>query len=165
MLAALLFATGIGSFLWHGFRTQTTLVLDFVPGILFLLVFIFSWARRVWGVYGGGVALAGFFGLTYALTFLNGVVERRGPPISVVAATVAFGIVMFLFSVKKFGRVAWLSILTVIVAVVAFIFRTADLSICGLIPFGTHFLWHIFLSGAAYLAILFLAAADDSVKA
>jgi len=118
----------------------------------------------VWGVYGGAAGLVGFFGLTYIFTFLNGVVERRGPPISVVAATVAFGIVLFLFSIKKFGRVAWLSILTVIVAVVAFIFRTADLSVCGLIPFGTHFLWHIFLSGAAYLAILFLVTADDSLK-
>jgi hypothetical protein len=82
----------------------------------------------------------------------------------VVWATVIFGILLFVLSLRKYGRFAWLSILSVIVAVIAFIFRTADLYICELIPFGTHFLWHIFLSGAAYIAILFLAAADDSVK-
>jgi len=164
LLAALLLLTGLGSFLWHGFRTQTALILDVVPGVLFLLVFIYAWARRVWGTYGGAAGLIGFFGLTYIGTLVSGVVERRGPPVSVVWATVFFGILLFVLSLRKYGRFAWLSILSVIVAVIAFIFRTADLYICELIPFGTHFLWHIFLSGAAYIAILFLAAADDSAK-
>jgi hypothetical protein len=38
------------------------------------------------------------------------------------------------------------------------IFRSVDQMACQLIPFGTHFLWHISLSGAAYCCIRFLTA-------
>jgi len=34
--------------------------------------------------------------------------------------------------------------------------RSIDLMMCGIIPFGTHFIWHILLSLAAYLGIVML---------
>ena len=39
-------------------------------------------------------------------------------------------------------------------ALVALTFRTIDLSVCSAIPFGTHFLWHSFLSAAGFLGVL-----------
>jgi hypothetical protein len=41
-------------------------------------------------------------------------------------------------------------------AVAAAVFRSIDLMTCDLIPFGTHFLWHLGLSTAAYLGIVLL---------
>jgi hypothetical protein len=43
-------------------------------------------------------------------------------------------------------------------AMLALTFRTIDGSMCGTIPFGTHFLWHVFLSGGAFLGILGIIA-------
>ena len=34
--------------------------------------------------------------------------------------------------------------------------RSIDLMTCSIIPFGTHFIWHILLSLAAYLGIVML---------
>jgi hypothetical protein len=39
-------------------------------------------------------------------------------------------------------------------AVTALTFRTIDGAVCASVPFGTHFLWHIFLSAAAFLCVL-----------
>jgi hypothetical protein len=41
-------------------------------------------------------------------------------------------------------------------ALLALVFRTADLLVCPYFPLGTHFLWHIFLSLAAFLGVLVL---------
>lgn len=160
VLASLLLATGVGSLLWHGYRTGLTLVFDVVPGVLFLLVFIFVWARRVWGLYGGVASLIGFFAFVWGLTALMGVGERRGPPITVVWATVVGSAILFYATRAKYGKVAWLSMVVVALAIIAFFFRSIDLSVCQYLPFGTHFLWHIFLSTAAFAGVLFLQRLD-----
>src|SRR6185295_17998186 len=46
LLSFFLIATGAGSLLWHGFRTEAFLVLDVLPGALFLLTFTYLWLRR-----------------------------------------------------------------------------------------------------------------------
>jgi hypothetical protein len=43
---------------------------------------------------------------------------------------------------------------TLVTALIALFFRTVDLSVCSWIPFGTHFLWHSFLSGAGFIGVL-----------
>ena len=39
-------------------------------------------------------------------------------------------------------------------ALIGLTFRSIDLAVCSTIPFGTHFLWHSFLSGAGFIGIL-----------
>ena len=36
-------------------------------------------------------------------------------------------------------------------------FRSIDLASCAVVPFGTHFLWHILLSTAAYCCVVLIA--------
>ena len=39
-------------------------------------------------------------------------------------------------------------------ALTGLFFRSIDLAVCGYIPFGTHFLWHSFLSGAGFIGVV-----------
>lgn len=160
VLALLLTATGIGSALWHGFRTPLSLTLDVVPGLLFLLLFVYVWARRVWGVYGASAYLAAFFAGTFTLSWLTQLIMPfRGPPVGVVlAAIVGAGYLIY----RTRDRVLILGILTLASALLAYTFRSIDLYTCSVIPFGTHFLWHVFLSAGAFLGILLIMKLDQT---
>ncbi len=159
-LAILLTATGIGSALWHGLRTPLSLTLDVVPGLLFLLLFVYVWARRVWGVYGASAYLGAFFAGTFALSWLTQLVMPfRGPPVGVVlAAIVGAGYLIY----RTRDRALLLGSLTLLSALFAYTFRSVDLYTCSVIPFGTHFLWHVFLSGGAFLGILIIMKLDQT---
>src|SRR6201999_2433922 len=63
ILLFLLFATGVGSFFWHAFRTRIALAFDAIPGLLFLFVFTGVWIRELWGSRAG---LLGSIGLLAA---------------------------------------------------------------------------------------------------
>lgn len=160
LMATLLVATGVGSFLWHGFRTPLSLALDVIPGLLFLCVFVFAWARRVWGARGGLSFLAAFFGATFVLSWATQLlVPFRGPPVGVVL-TVVGAATYLIYKVRGRG-VTTLAVLTLVFALVAYFFRSIDLYTCEFILFGTHFLWHIFLSTGAFYGILLMLELDS----
>src|SRR5262249_22612375 len=61
LLCFLLLANGIGSLLWHGTRERWALTLDVWPGLVFLLVMVFLWARRVTPLWLSLPVAAGFY--------------------------------------------------------------------------------------------------------
>lgn len=160
-LSTLLVLTGIGSFLWHGFRTPLSLTLDVVPGLLFLLLFVYAWARRVWGVRGSALYLGAFFVSTFLLSWLTQLlVPFRGPPLGVVIT--AIGAAGYLiYKIRGRGATA-LAVMTLVYALIAFFFRSIDLYTCEYLIIGTHFLWHIMLSTAAFYGILLIIELDKT---
>ena len=160
-LAILLTLTGVGSFLWHGYRTPLSLALDVLPGLLFLFLFVYAWARRLMPVAYSVLFLGTFLVLAYALSYaLMALVPVSGPPVGVVAAVVVSAAFLSVLSARRYGSIALVAVLSVAASLSAFGFRTIDLFTCDLIPFGTHFLWHIFLSLGAFLGIVFLVLVD-----
>jgi hypothetical protein len=160
-LATLLTLTGIGSFLWHGLRTPLSLTLDVVPGLMFLLLFVFVWARRIWGTYRSLFFLFGFLVATMGLSYLTQlIVPYRGPPIGVVLAVIGASAYLIVKTRAQYGVVAWWGVASVLLSLVAYFFRSIDLYTCSVIPFGTHFLWHMFLSGGAFVGILLILEID-----
>ncbi len=164
VLLFLLFATGIGSFFWHAFRTRVALAFDALPGTLFLFVFAGLWIRAL---FGGWAGLAGALGLLAAaagsmmLWRLTGIDLTGMPPAVAFApafATIALaGIALVIATGRRFGAdCARLGAFALLSAVTAAVCRSIDLLMCSVIPFGTHFLWHILLSLAAYLGIALL---------
>ena len=166
ILVILLFATGIGSFFWHALRTPTWLVLDWLPGVLFLLVFIFLWLRALYGSLAGFGAMMLVMAAQFAAISVarSQAMAAQGPPSPLVFVPV-FVILLFIgagFVVLTRRRLGLPAALTATIPLglgaLAAVFRSIDRMTCDLVPFGTHFLWHIFLSAAAYRCITFLTA-------
>lgn len=162
-LAVLLTLTGVGSFLWHGFRTPLALTLDVVPGLLFLLLFVYVWARRVWETYRSAFFLATFFVGTFVLSWVTQqIIPFRGPPLGVVAAVLIAAGYLIMKTRKRYGAIALWGGASIGLSLLAFFFRSIDLYTCDVVPFGTHFLWHIFLSTGAFVGILLVQKIDQS---
>jgi hypothetical protein len=159
VLCALLIATGIGSGIWHGFRDRDALFWEVQSGLFFLFAVVFFWARRLWSYLGAAVFLAVFFaGFRFSREYWDraffGIPVQRWVALAplVILAGIALITQTYIYS----RRAALLGGVALVSAIVALTFRTIDLSVCDSIPFGTHFLWHSFLSASGFLGILAL---------
>jgi hypothetical protein len=161
VLLVLLVSVGVGSGLWHGLRTQWALQLDWIPGVLFLLVLTVLWIRQLYGWYAGiggmvamvviSVAGVGYLGKTLAAITPNFFALPLFATVTVV------GIIMVAGSWAKYGRATGLLGVSILAtALAAAFFRSIDLVVCHYVPFGTHFLWHLGLSTAACLGIFLM---------
>ena len=160
LLTLVLFLNGIGSAWWHGFRTPMGLAFDVAPGIIFLFFFTYLWMRKLYGPIAGIAGLLGLIGAVWMSSLVIGSSElpRLFP---VFGSVLVVGALFVAFTYKRFGK--WFAMQGAIVlafALMAAICRTIDLTVCGILPIGTHFLWHILLSTAAYFGIVFLIKLD-----
>lgn len=164
LLLFLLFATGIGSFFWHALRTRVALAFDALPGLLFLFVLAGLWFRAL---FGNLIGVAGALGLialavgTTALWRAYGVGFSGMPPAfafaPAFASIAAVGAFLATETARRYGRdVARPGAFAILSALGAAVCRSIDLLVCDVLPTGTHFLWHILLSLAAYLGIVLL---------
>ena len=56
-LAIFLVLTGLGSVAWHALRTDLTLLLDALPGVIYFVVLLFFWAYYLGGRYFGVIPI------------------------------------------------------------------------------------------------------------
>jgi uncharacterized membrane protein YeaQ/YmgE (transglycosylase-associated protein family) len=148
-LAVLTLLTGLGSVAWHSMRTPTTLLIDWLPGAIYFLILVFFWAYYAAGRYVGvglGLAIAV---LVFFVPFP--VIQQYRLIIIGVLAAIAIGLVVAT-RLKQREAFNW-ALGMVGSAIVAVTLRTLDLSVCDVIPVGTHFFWHIFLGFAAYAGV------------
>jgi hypothetical protein len=118
---------------------------------MFLFFFIFCWARRLWSIPGAVVFLAAFYAGFRLSQPYWGMVQRwvaLAPIVVIASLALIAGTFRISREVAAYGGVALAA------ALIALTFRSIDLAVCSYIPFGTHFLWHSFLSGAGFIGIL-----------
>jgi peptidoglycan/LPS O-acetylase OafA/YrhL len=160
----LLIINGVGSILWHGLRTRWSLTLDWVPAVVFVLLVAVVWARRVgpwWQVaaVGGALLVA-----PLAVRFLD--LGSRWPlrfgATAFVIVALALWLIVRSFAVSR--RAGLLGAGALASAVAALTFRSIDAAACESLGMGTHFLWHMFLSGGAFLCLLTILTLDAEVR-
>ena len=159
VLGALLVATGAGSGMWHGLRERWALAFDVMPGLFFLFGLSFCWAKRLWSIAGAAVLAVAFF-LAFGVS--NALFAGAPRWVSIAPAVVVTGVLLIGQTAMRSKQAAFLGATALAASLTALMFRTIDQEACRYIPFGTHFLWHIFNSGGAYLGILALITLQNA---
>lgn len=148
VLILLVFAIGIGSFLFHTMPNGRTVLADIVPIQLFAFGYFAFALRRYLGA-SGLVTAAGtvaFFGLGLALSWAGRAVLPV--PASGSAGYAAFligifGIAAALPRGPALGRQRKLLILAGVAFAASLTMRSIDFAVCAGLPLGTHWLWHL----------------------
>ena len=143
VLVVILFAIGVGSYLFHTHAQVWAALLDVIPILLFILVYIFAINRDVWefGTWGALGLTAVFFPYAAATVPLFGLL-----PIGGTAGYAPVPLLILIYAVLLRGREPELARGFVIgagILIVSMTMRTIDEPLCELIPMGTHYWWHI----------------------
>ena len=156
-------ATGVGSILWHTTPNSLTFWLDIIPILLFIMAYIWLHTRRVLQLSAPVAALsvAGFLLLTFAAMSVAQVLHGA------LVYTPGLLVVLVLGLLHARAQLAdrYGLLLAAVVYFAALFFRTIDNEVCGSLPIGTHFLWHLLIGSVTYLAMrpLILAVRTPSL--
>jgi hypothetical protein len=150
-LIALVALVGIGSFTFHTLATRGALLLDVGPiGLFIYSYFLFALRRLLilpWVpaivLFAAFVALSAGLAVYVPREFLNG----SAGYLPALAALLAVG---WFARERSAGRAL---LVAAAVFVASLFFRIVDLEVCGALPVGTHFLWHI-LNAVVLYAVL-----------
>lgn len=165
LLVVLLFMTAFGSFAWHGIRTPLTLALDSWSGLAFLISLVGVWAGVLYGRWIGILAAVGFvllaggsfFAGFHVAALLGGALARRLVFVPFFLLVTLFAMVLIRATAARNADAARSGLYVLLCGLAAAVGRTTDLFVCPWLPVGSHFIWHIFLSAAAYLAFVLLS--------
>jgi hypothetical protein len=151
LLAVLMMAIGVGSFLFHTLASRWSELADIIPIALFINVFLLSFLIRAtgrgWlcvgsifaGYHGLGVLLAAYV----PLSVLNGSVVLYGS-----SYLYLVGICLYLYMQKQ--RMYRDVLAAVAIWTLSLTLRSLDMQLCEEVPIGTHFWWHILNSMVLY---------------
>ena len=143
-MVAVLALIGLGSFLFHTHANRLTGLMDVLPILTFILLYIFAATRDVLGARSWLAGLAVLAFLPYAA--LTVPLFRMVPVLGVSAGYLPVPLLIVIYAVLLWprapatarGMTAGAGLL-----LVSLFFRSIDEAVCDAFPLGTHFLWHI----------------------
>ncbi|MBO9449250.1 ceramidase domain-containing protein [Tropicibacter sp. R16_0] len=144
VLAMILGLIGVGSYLFHTHAQVWAAIADVTPILGYILVYIYAVNRHVWGLRMlPALGLTGLF-FPYAAATLP--LFQMVPGLGDSAGYAPVPLLIYIYAVLLRHRAAetarGLAIgATILVASITF--RALDEPICGAVPMGTHFMWHI----------------------
>ena len=165
-LTATLAVIGIGSGLWHTHVAHWSLLADVLPITLFIHIYLIASLRRLFGLSWNMVPLCwlGYMAvqmgaeLFLPASFLNGTIMY--------IPTYATLLVMTAVLLRQHPEYGKVFAMVVAVWTASLFFRTVDLELCDIFPYGTHLMWHILNSFVLYrlLALLVQKARAENTK-
>ena len=144
-------AIGIGSFVFHTVATSWARLLDVLPILIFQLLFLWLYLRRVIALTRptSGLLLAGFLAAANLGRQFPEVLNGSLIYAPALLAIVALG--LYHARTAVIGRFDLLAAAAMLAA--SLFFRTIDNTVCSTFPIGTHFLWHLLNGAVVYLAM------------
>lgn len=144
VLAGILFAIGLGSYLFHTHATAWAAAADVAPIVGFSLAYIFMANRDFWGwpVWAAGLGAVAYIPYTMLLT----PVFEALPFFGISSFYWPLPVLIFAYAVLLRGRhfeTARNLALGAGMLCLSLTARSLDELVCPAVPLGTHFLWHI----------------------
>lgn len=158
VLTGLVFAIGTGSFLFHTIPNRWTLLADVVPIQLFAFGYFAFALRRFLGL-SGAITVAGtlaFLGLALGLSAVGRMVLPAGMAGSAGYAAFLLGLIGVALAMARAPALRDQSRLLALAAgtfAVSLTMRSIDGALCGSLPLGTHWLWHLLNALVLYLLL------------
>lgn len=143
-LSVVLGVIGVGSYLFHTHANRLAALMDVLPILAFILLYVFAATRDLLGARGWWpwVAVAGFFPYAIGAGAALGAVLPLGS--SAGYAPIPPLILAYAWAVGRSApRTGWGMALGAGILILSLTFRTLDGPFCEALPLGTHFLWHI----------------------
>lgn len=143
-MVAVLAAIGVGSWLFHTHANRLTGLMDVLPIVTFILLYVFAASRDFLGLkpWQAGLCTAAFIPYAAATVPLWAMVPGLGSSAGYAPVPVLILAYAALLRQRAPDTARGLAIGAGIL-ILSLTFRTLDEPLCGLIPLGTHFLWHI----------------------
>ncbi len=143
-LAGILFAIGVGSYLFHTHATPWAAALDTTPILLFSLLYIFLANRDFWGwpVWAAALGATAYIPYSFLLTPVFGAL----PFFEISSFYWPLPLLIFAYAVllrRREPTTARNLAIGASILCVSLTARSLDEPLCMSIPLGTHFLWHI----------------------
>jgi hypothetical protein len=143
-LCAILFAIGVGSWLFHTHATAWAALADVAPIVGFILTYIYVANRHFVGLSPGRAALATAAFVPYAALLVPAFGQL--PFFSISAAYWPVPLLIALYALglsRRAPRLARGLGIGAALLTLSLVFRSLDEIVCPALPLGTHFLWHI----------------------
>lgn len=159
LLLASLFAIAIGSALWHTLATRWAALADVLPIGVFINVFLASFLIRIARV---GIAATVAALVVYQLLF---VAVGRWVPATFLSGSLFYapawlGLLGMTLYLRRTGSdLSGRFALALLLLTASLTFRSIDQPLCGPLPIGTHFMWHLLNAVVLYLLLTALMQA------
>ena len=150
LLVAVVVAIGAGSIALHTLATRWALLADVIPILIFQLLWLWLYARRLigWDRLTSAMMLGGYLAITMLVMGLPPVLN--GSLMYLPALIVVLSLGFHHARAERPGRYDLLAAGTVLA--ISLTFRTVDREYCEAFPLGTHFVWHLLNGLVLYLA-------------
>lgn len=157
VLIGLVFAIGLGSFLFHTIPNRWTLLADVMPIQLFAFSYFAFALRRFLGISGWKTAMGtlAFLGLALALSAAGRALLPAVLAGSAGYAAFLLGLAVVALAIRDPARVRQRRLLALAgpTFAVSLTMRSIDGALCGSLPLGTHWLWHLLNALVLYLLL------------
>lgn len=143
LLISLLFAIGIGSFLWHTLATLWAGWADVIPIVLFISLYLLSFLFRV-----TGLSILHILICLVLFHLFNSGLQSFIPPDTLNGSIFYLPTLLALIMIGIYTRhtrhpTANRMLTAVMLFAISIVFRSIDFAICHLWATGTHFVWHM----------------------
>jgi len=143
VLSVILFATGLGSFLFHTHATLWASVADVVPIGIFILTYLFVVNRDMVPMGGWLAALATALFIPFAAVLLPVLNQIPFIAISNFYWTVPILLALYAVLLRRKPGIAQGFLIGAALLCLSITIRSLDEILCDVIPVGTHFVWHL----------------------
>ena len=144
LMVVVLTAIGIGSYLFHTHANRATALMDVLPILAFILVYVFAATRDLIGTrpWVAWLAVVAFVPYAAALVPVFSMIPGLGS--SAGYAPVPLLILGYAVVLRKRAPTTARGLaIGAGILILSLTFRTIDEPVCGALPLGTHFMWHI----------------------
>ncbi len=170
LLVAVLALIGIGSYLFHTHAQVWAAMADTTPILAYILIYIFAINRDVWRMRPGYAFVGTVLFVPYAAATVPLFQFVPGLGGSSAYAPVPLLILIYAFLLRqREPELARGLAIGACILIASITFRATDIPLCGQLPLGTHFMWHILnaimLGWMIEVYRRYMARSDQSLKA